>query len=115
MHLDQIEGKEEEGAAERGVEQQGEEVGPGKRAGAEQVKRHHRRGRAFFDHDKPGQEEHAASEGAQDDGIPEAQSGPLQEPEDQRAQPERDEGGAGKVEPMGVLISAFRDPAQCDE
>ena len=56
LHLDQIQRKEEEDAAQRGVQKKREQVGPAEAARAEQRQRKHRSRRADFKNEKANQQ-----------------------------------------------------------
>ncbi len=115
--LDQHEGKKEEEGGEGRVEKERQQVRRGERPVAEEAQRDHGMASATFDGDEGRQSRHAREDAAPDARIGPSASRRLDEAEDERAEADRREKGAGQVEPAAFGIAGFgnsseRDPEQ---
>ena len=111
MHLHQVEGQEEQPAAQRRVEHEGDQVGAAEAARAEQVQRHHRRLAARLHREEQGQRSGPTAEGEQDARGTEPDNAGFDQPIYQKAETGGAEERARPVEPARRrLVSALGDP-----
>jgi hypothetical protein len=103
---------EEEHGEDAGADEQGAEVGPEQRLGAEQPEVDERLRGPALHHDEAGEQDHGQDEREDRLGGAPAEVVALDQRVDQRDEAARDEQRAGDVEAAGALVPALRHEAQ---